>query len=112
MLKVENLTSSFKKFDGDAYRPLPNYLTIKKSSIDGLGLFATKDIPAKTFIGETHYKFNSNDADWVRTPLGGFINHADKPNSEIKSFGNYKRCLSTIVDVAKGTEITVFYTLY
>lgn len=101
-----------KKFDGNTYRPLPNYLTIKQSHIEGLGLFATKDIPAKTFIGETHYKINANDKGWVRTPLGGFINHADKPNSKIKSVGDVTRCLVTKEDIAKGTEITVFYTLY
>ena len=26
------------------YRPLPDYLTIKKSDIEGLGVFATKEI--------------------------------------------------------------------
>ena len=28
------------------YRPLPDYLTIQPSKIEGLGLFAIKDIPA------------------------------------------------------------------
>ena len=36
------------------YRPLPDGLTIKKSPIEGLGLYATKDIKANTFIGLTH----------------------------------------------------------
>ena len=36
------------------YRPLPKELTIKNSPIEGLGLFATKDIKANTFIGVTH----------------------------------------------------------
>lgn len=106
------MTDTTKKFDGDTYRPLPNYLTIKKSSIDGLGLFATEDIRAKTFIGNTHYKIDANAQEWIRTPLGGFINHSDKPNSKIDFIEDVTRCLSTIDDVAKGTEITVFYTLY
>ena len=36
------------------YRPLPDGLTIKKSPIEGLGLYATKDIKANTFLGITH----------------------------------------------------------
>ena len=36
------------------YRPLPDGLTIKKSPIEGLGLYATKLITANTFIGLTH----------------------------------------------------------
>lgn len=111
MLKEESLTS-FKKFDASSYRPLPNYLTIKKSNIDGLGLFATKDIPAYTSIGETHFKILTNDKGWIRTPLGGFINHSEKPNSKIEFVGDFKRCLFTKVDITKDTEITVFYTLY
>ena len=36
------------------YRPLPDELTIKSSPIEGLGLFATKEIKANTFIGITY----------------------------------------------------------
>jgi len=36
------------------YRPLPKCLTIKKSMIEGLGLYATADIKANTFLGITH----------------------------------------------------------
>ena len=38
------------------YRPLPDELTIKHSPIEGLGLFATKEIKANTFIGITHIR--------------------------------------------------------
>ena len=36
------------------YKPLPNCLTIKKSPIEGLGLYATQDIKTNLFIGLTH----------------------------------------------------------
>ena len=36
------------------YKPLPNGITIKESPIEGLGLFATEDIPANTVIGKIH----------------------------------------------------------
>lgn len=45
------------------YKPLPEYLTISQSKIDGLGLFATKDIPEGTNLGITHIfdsKFENN----------------------------------------------------
>ena len=38
------------------YRPLPEFLTIKQSPIEGLGLYATKDIGANCFIGLTHIR--------------------------------------------------------
>ena len=38
-----------------SYKPLPDYLTIKDSSINGLGLFATEKIKAHALIGVTPY---------------------------------------------------------
>jgi SET domain-containing protein len=50
--------------------------------------------------------------DWVRTPLGGFVNHSDSNNAEIKLVASNIRGLTTKRDIAKGEELTVFYTLY
>ena len=36
------------------YKPLPFYLTIKKSKIHGLGLYSLAKIPKDTTIGMTH----------------------------------------------------------
>ena len=36
------------------YKPLPFYLTIKKSKIHGLGLYSLTKIPKDTTIGMTH----------------------------------------------------------
>ncbi len=62
------------------YRPLPDGLTIKKSPIEGLGLYATKDIKSNVFIGLTHILDERFENNYLRTPLGGFYNHSDKPN--------------------------------
>ena len=59
------------------YKPLPFYLTIKQSQLHGLGLFSLTEIPKDTTIGMTHIEIEN---DLIRTPLGGFINHADKSN--------------------------------
>jgi len=94
-----------------SYRPLPNNVTIKNSEIEGLGLFATEDIPADTFLGVTHIANGDFEDGFIRTPLGGFYNHSDDPNYD--SFHNTKgRCLITIRDIKAGDEITSFYTLY
>ena len=36
------------------YKPLPDYITIKESPIDGLGLYAINPFEQGTFIGMTH----------------------------------------------------------
>ena len=62
------------------YKPLPNCLTIKKSPIEGLGLYATKNIKANSFIGLTHIQDDKFENGYIRTPLGGFYNHSNEPN--------------------------------
>ena len=61
------------------FRPLPKQLTIKNSPIEGLGLFATEDIKANTFIGVTHIRDEQFENKYIRTPLGGFYNHSNDP---------------------------------
>ena len=62
------------------YKPLPKSLTIKKSPIEGLGLYATEDIKSNSFIGLTHIKDKNFENGYIRTPLGGFYNHSNEPN--------------------------------
>ena len=61
------------------YRPLPDGLTIKSSPIEGLGLFATTEIKANSFIGVTHIRDEQFENKYIRTPLGGFYNHSNEP---------------------------------
>ena len=106
-----NPDSPKKVFSGTSYRPLPTSLTIQNSEIDGLGLFAVEDIIEGTYLGETHYKLDEA-TDWVRTPLGGFINHSETSNSEIGLVRSNVRGLTAKRDISSGEEITVLYTLY
>ena len=62
------------------YRPLPPEVTIRKSCIEGLGLFTTCDIEEGHRLGITHIPNNNFANQYIRTPLGGFINHSDTPN--------------------------------
>ena len=61
------------------YRPLPDELTIKSSPIEGLGLFATKEIKANTFIGITHIRDEQFENKYIRTPLGLSLIHISEP---------------------------------
>ena len=90
------------------YKPLPDYLTIKKSGIEGLGLFATEDIENKTRIGITHY-FLWEEV--TRSPLGGFINHSNLPNCTLLRASN-RNWLETTEDIKAGQELTLKYEMY
>jgi len=90
------------------YRPLPESLTIKPSSIEGLGLFAVKTIPKNTDLGMIHFSYGELI---IRTPLGGFINHSDKPNCKKLDLEDEWH-LKTITEIKKDEELTLKYTLY
>ena len=55
----------------------------------------------------------------IRTPLGGFYNHSEEPNCEKREINfRYDKSVEceyeiiSLVDIKKGEEITVHYTLY
>ena len=97
------------------YRPLPDTLSIGRSDIDGLGLFAVEEIPKGTILGITHVSHKEFPDGWLRTPLGGFYNHSNTPNCylgrryletvEVKE-------LITLKDLRLGDELTCTYTLW
>ena len=103
------------------YKPLPDSLTIKTSKVNGLGLFAKEAIPQATNLGMTHIKIGEKI---LRTPLGGFINHANDSNcvkvellmtnhdDPTVKFDYKKWNLITIKDIKQGEELTLTYTFY
>ncbi len=93
------------------YRPLPEYLTIKDSNIDGLGLFALDNIDKEFVIGVTHIKDNRFQDKFIRTPLGGFVNHSETPNCEFVTENDFLK-IKTIKNIFVGEELTAKYTLY
>jgi hypothetical protein len=102
------------KFGPQHYKPLPDGLTIASSPINGNGLFTTENLKAGIFLGVTHV-WETNRWDWIRTPLGGFINHSENPNCFINMNIHYhdgnQRELYTIKPIEEGEELTVFYTV-
>lgn len=94
-----------------SYKPLPKYLTIKESNIDGLGLFATDDIDDKFMIGVSHVRDSRFQDSYIRTPLGGFINHSDESNCEFINDLDFIK-LRTLRPIKADEELLAIYTLY
>ena len=90
------------------YRPLPDCLTVKSSKIEGLGLFATTDIEKNTVLGISHILYQK---EYIRTPLGGFVNHSEDSNLK-KILIDDKFYLLTKNSIKSGDELTLTYTLY
>ena len=95
------------------YKPLPDSLTIKTSKVNGLGLFAKQGIAQGINLGVTHIKV---EEEILRTPLGGFINHANEANCvkvELRDERYTKKwSLITIRNIKAGEELTLQYTFY
>ena len=94
-----------------SYRPLPDYLAIAPSSIEGAGLIALKNIKKNHEFGITHVKDERFEDGYIRTPLGGFFNHSDDPNCEAYIENDFIK-LRSIKNIKQGEEITVKYWLY
>jgi SET domain-containing protein len=90
------------------FTPLLSCLTVGKSKIHGLGIVAISDIKKEVDLGISHILNDKYKDGLIRTPLGGFINHSDSPNSKYKVDGNNLR-LITLRQIKKGEEITVSY---
>jgi SET domain-containing protein len=103
------------------YHPLPSSLTIKPSTVNGLGLFAKEKIKRGANLGICHLQVGK---ELFRTPLGGFINHSDDPNctksmaritnsNDLSLKIDYKIWrLFTLEDIKKDEELTLTYTFY
>ena len=95
------------------YQPLPSGLTVAESGIAGQGLFTTRRLVTGTPLGISHYRI---DGEYIRTPLGGFINHAETPNCERSQVrirpGFDKWSIMTLEDIEEGEELTLKYKLY
>ena len=98
------------KFNRFYYKPLPENLYINKSKIEGYGIFANDNLKKDLDLGTTHIKVPMIIG-LIRTPLGGFINHSDKPNCQKIEVDN-KWYLQTLRDIKKGEELTLKYTFY
>ena len=94
------------------YRPLPKQLTIKQSVIDGLGLYSTESLYPGQYLGITHVANDRFENGYIRTPLGGFINHSEEPNCEVREDVDGNLMLFTLRPILPNEELTLKYNLY
>ena len=86
--------------------------SVKKSDINGKGVFASKDFEKGELVGmavtdEEAVTDTVNFRD-ARTKLGKYLNHQNKENAALKSENNTLN-IYTNVPIRKGEEITVNY---
>ena len=100
------------------WRPLPNQITIKESKIEGLGIFATEDLPPNTDLGISHVYDQRFPDNYIRLPLGAFINHHEMPNcraivSESHETLGKMNHIRIITDksILSGEELTLNYII-
>ena len=98
------------------YTPLPKSVVVKESTIHGYGLLAIDTIKKGTKLGVSHIYAPGFETSYIRTPIGGFINHSDNANcikieSPEESMLTYFS-LGASKDIEEGEELTVKYTLY
>ena len=95
------------------YNPLPSGIVVADSGISGQGLFTTRRLVMGTALGISHYRI---DGEYIRTPLGGFMNHSETPNcerSQVRIKPDFDKWTITIIeDIEEGDELTLKYKLY
>ena len=98
------------------YKPLPDYVEIRNSPIHGVGLFAKNPIEKGKHLGVSHIYAPGFETSYIRTPVGGFINHSEEPNchkieSPDESVITYFSLVASR-NIEKDEELTITYTLY
>ena len=100
------------------WRPLPDQITIKESKIEGLGIFATEDLPPNTDLGISHVYDQRFPDNYIRLPLGAFINHHEMPNCRAivseshETLGEIKHIrIITDKSILSGEELTINYII-
>lgn len=109
------MTAMIKK---TSWRPLPDFLTIKESKIEGLGVFATRNLPKGFDLGISHIFDERFPDGYIRLPLGGFINHHEIPNcnailsEQDQQMGELKHIrIQAKKPISQGQEITIRYII-
>tara|TARA_B100001769_G_scaffold175619_1_gene138522 strand:+ start:391 stop:783 length:393 start_codon:yes stop_codon:yes gene_type:complete len=110
-------------FKNNHYKALPACMEVRNTEESGHGLYATVDIPAGSYLGISHVALsveqeNIVKRNYVRTPIGGLINHSETPNCVLLKHPQPERPgqlglvthMWSIIPIKKGTELTCFYT--
>lgn len=94
------------------------WVTVRPSTVHGLGLFAQAPIPAEGYIGDYDGPVVDEDGRyvlWIESDSGEwtgidgrnalrYMNHSSTPNAELDGAGLY-----ALIDIERGSEITIHY---
>ena len=98
-------------------------MEVRNTEESGHGLYATMDIPAGSYLGISHVALsieqeNLVKRNYVRTPIGGLINHSETPTCVLVRHPQDERPeklglvthMWSVKPIKKGSEITCLYT--
>jgi len=99
------------------YKPLPDTVEIKPSSIHGHGIFCKRSMGHNKLVGVSHRRIivptdlamKPVKIELIRTPLGGFINHSFTPNCTLFEKDAVTLMLVSLKPIALGEELTLNY---
>ena len=98
-------------YQQEEYRPMPDWMTIKESPIQGVGVFV-KDLHVVSSQWEaerlTHKRTPEGTID--RLNYGGYINHSSNPNARIAFDDKGHGRLVLLRSLYGGEEVTVDYS--
>jgi hypothetical protein len=84
-------------------------LTIAESSVHGVGVFATKNIPANTSVCLYMESMQTGYNDYIRTDVARLTNHSTSPNVVMEKSSNDDLHITTSNGIRKGEEVFVNY---
>ena len=100
------------KYNKFYYNPLPKEVYIKESKIHGHGIYALENLTENMELGATHIKVPMVQG-FIRTPMGGFVNHSDNPNCYLEITRDWDDylvySLFTKQDIKKDVELVLEY---
>ena len=108
---------------------MTNLVEVKQSPLHGKGVFATRNITKGELLVNSHMALihvNENLPEVLATlqfpwtdeydaicisDAGSFFNHSSQPNAKVedRDFTNLVQTFVAETDIAKGTEITIYY---
>lgn len=109
-LKENNLKEEeirfLSEFEGDRLQILDDRIEIRESSIEGLGIYAVKDIPKDTYLLSLYKSV-------MRTDLGRYTNHSVSNNCRpIYDYSTKHTYFVPNKDIKIGEELTLCYREY
>ena len=77
-----------------------------------MGLYSIESLYPGQYLGITNVANDRFENGYIRTPLGGFINHSEEPNCEVREDVDRNLMFFTLRPILPNEELTLKYNLY